>query len=78
VPRVVEVRLSRLVAGTGAPPVCLEEVCRRTDCVGGDVEIAGAVGQDVLWHELRLADLAAHGAAGADFYAATAIAPQGA
>jgi hypothetical protein len=67
-----------MIPGTRAraPTMCSQDIRRRTDCVGGDVEIAGAVGQDVLWHELRLADLAAHGAAGVDFYAATA--PQGA
>src|ERR1700682_3485522 len=40
-----------------------EEIGRRVERVGGDVEIAGAIGQNVLGHELGLADLAMHGAA---------------
>jgi hypothetical protein len=40
-----------------------EKIGRRVQRIGGDVEIAGAVGQDILRQELRLADFAVHGAA---------------
>src|SRR5882672_12845342 len=42
----------------------LEKICRRGQRVGGVVETsAGAVVQDVLGQELRVADLTVHGAA---------------
>ena len=45
-------------------PWALEEICRRGQRVGRDVETAaGAVVQDVLGQELRVADLAVHRAA---------------
>src|SRR3982074_3924034 len=58
-----EVGLSRLVSGARAPAVRLEKIRGRVQRVGRDVEIAGAVGQDVLRHKLRLADFAVQGAA---------------
>src|SRR5450432_1281951 len=50
-----KVRFSRLVARAGAPAMGLQQICRRTERVGSSVKIAGAVGQDVLGHELGLA-----------------------
>jgi hypothetical protein len=58
-----EIGFARLVARAGLPAVGLKEIRRRAKRVGGDVEIAGAVSQDVLRQELRLADFAVHGAA---------------
>src|SRR5580692_8654696 len=66
-----EVGFARLVSGAGAPAVGLQKIRRRVQRVGGDVEVAGAVGQDVLGHELGLADLAMHRAAGAPRQRAT-------
>src|ERR1700740_211839 len=58
-----EIRFSGLIPRTCPPTMGFEEVRGRTQRVGGDIEIAGAVGEDVLGHELRLADLAVPGAA---------------
>src|SRR3977135_2419342 len=48
-----EIGLARLVSRAGTPAVGFEEICRRVKRVGGDVEVAGAVGQYVLRQELR-------------------------
>ena len=40
-----------------------QEIRGRSERVGRNLEIAGAVGQDVLGQKLRLADFAVHGAA---------------
>src|SRR6266436_7251832 len=58
-----EVGLPRLVSCPRAPAVRLQKTRRRVQRVGRDVEIAGAVGQDVFRQKLRLADFAVHGAA---------------
>src|ERR1700722_14981834 len=58
-----EIGLARLVSGTGTPAMGFEEIRGRAERIGGDLEIAGAVGQDVLGQKLRLADLAMHRAA---------------
>jgi hypothetical protein len=58
-----KVRFSGLVARAGAPAMGLQQICRRTKRVGSSVKIAGAVGQDVLGHELGLAYLTVHGSA---------------
>src|SRR5258707_14773155 len=58
-----EIRFAGLVARAGLPAVCSKKIRRRAKRVGGDVEIAGAVSQDVLRQKLRLADFAVHGAA---------------
>ena len=60
-----KVRLARLVAGTCAPTMGFQEICGRAERIGGDLEISGALGEDILGHELGLADLAMHRAAGA-------------
>ena len=58
-----EIGLAGLIAGARAPAMGSEEIGRRGERVGGDVEIAaGAVVQDALGQELGLADLAVHGA----------------
>src|SRR4051794_225442 len=43
-----EIGLARLIAGAGAPAMGLEEDRRRIQRIGGVIEIAGAIGQDVL------------------------------
>src|ERR1700694_3201696 len=58
-----EVGLTRLVSSARAPAMRPQKVRGRVQRVGSIVEIAGAVGQDVLRHKLRLADFAMHGAA---------------
>src|SRR5215217_5105208 len=59
-----EVRLPGLVPAAGAPAMALEEVRRRHQRRAGVVETAaGAVVQDALRQELRVADLAVHRAA---------------
>src|SRR6516162_8867543 len=59
-----EIRLAGLVARAGPPAMGLQEIGRRVQRVGGDVEIAGAVFQHGLRQKLGLAELAMHGAAG--------------
>src|SRR5579859_3551270 len=59
-----EIRLAWLIACARAPAMRLEKTRGRVQRVGRDLEIAGAVGQDVLRQKLGLADLAVHGAAG--------------
>ncbi len=55
-----EVRLALLIAGARAPAVALEECRRRRQRAGRAVEVAAAVLQDRLGHELRLAVLTMH------------------
>src|ERR1700687_3987329 len=57
-----EVGLSRLVSRACAPAVRPQEVRGRVQRIGRVVEIAGAIGQNVLRQKLRLADFAVHGA----------------
>src|SRR5436190_16909191 len=58
-----KVRLARLIAGAGPPAMRAQKVRRRRQRIGGVLEIAGAVSQNGLGHELGLADFAMHGAA---------------
>src|SRR3979490_468843 len=58
-----KVGFSRLVASAGPPAVSPQEIRRRIERIGGNVEIAGAVGEDVFRHELRLSDLSVNGPA---------------
>src|SRR5436305_4296467 len=55
-----EVRLAGLIAGTRLPAMAFEEIRRGVQRIRRDVEIAAAIGEDVLWQELGLADLAVH------------------
>src|SRR5215207_2739969 len=59
-----EIRLARLVSAAGAPAMALEEIRRRHQRRARIVEAAaGAVVQNALRQELRVADLAVHRAA---------------
>src|SRR5215469_13732731 len=58
-----EIGFPRLVSRTRAPAMGLEEICRRVQRIGRNVEISSAVVQDVLGQKLCLADFAVHGAA---------------
>src|SRR4029077_17720470 len=58
-----KIGLAGLISRAGAPAMRPQKVRRRGERVGSDVEIAGAIGQNVLGHELGLTDLAVHGAA---------------
>src|ERR1700741_3221337 len=58
-----KIRFARLIAGAGLPAMRAQEVRGRVQRVRRVLEIAGAVRQNRLGHELRLADLAMHGAA---------------
>src|SRR5262245_14474933 len=58
-----EIRLARLVAGARLPAMGAQEVGGGAQRISRVLEIAGAIRQDSLRHELRLPDLAMHGAA---------------
>src|SRR6516165_7396302 len=55
-----ELGFPRLVSCTGAPAMSLKEICCGGQCIGRDVQISGAVVQDVLGQELCLADFTVH------------------
>src|SRR6202790_4321225 len=53
-----EVGLSRLVSRARAPAVRLQKIRGRVQRIGRDLEIAGAIGQNVFRQKLCLADFA--------------------